>query len=711
MCRNMQEAILSFIILKGLIAITLGGAPAPPEWTIPTELTFYLDYTSNTGCEEVTELKAKPLVGTEVTFKVVAEGPEGGFATERIDGVTGKLICDQAKVTNGGKATYFVNVRASDATSQEFKDISLVIIATEGLEYKGPTFINPSPDETSEKHKIQLVETSKGGDVVTWLSASDPDTAIALFTYSMDSSDATTKELFELVGNALKVKVGVTEGTFDYDRDNAVIKYPIVLEVSDGQFSSAVNTNIFITDYNDNIPEFVTIGNFDILESTPSGSSVYKVIASDADGTAPNNQITFNIQGSTDFSIDETTGVISVASGVTLDYDTTKKYSLSVKATDNGPGNTALSVQSQIEVNIITAPVFVNLVEDASVSVYENATSETTIFELTVTDKDNTGALTVVIASQTSEEKFRLDGYILKPRLDATFDGTTQQAYDITFKASDGTNDVLSAVLTVTVTSIIRVNPAVQRYISEDTPAGTQIARITADDFSDPSKVSFTMIGESSSDFELNESNGRVLVAAGVQLDYTKRTLYTLIVTTTDGFSSAETPLLIFLKTSPRFVDPSISKSGSTSMSIPENTEARNVIKILTATDEDGDELDFDILRQTPSTDKPVFEIIRIDDLIAGRSNTIDTFDVDAEDAILSYELELGVKDGRPISVQDTVIVTITITDINEPPTFPSDIIREYNIPETIETGVTIFTVSATDIDRTLEYRKIKLFY
>jgi hypothetical protein len=66
--------------------------------------------------------------------------------------------------------------------------------------------------------------------------------------------------------------------------------------------------------------------------------------------------------------------------------------------------------------------------------VYENATSETTIFELTVTDKDNTGALTVVIASQTPEEKFRLDGYILKPRLDATFDGTTQQAYDITFK-------------------------------------------------------------------------------------------------------------------------------------------------------------------------------------------------------------------------------------------------------------------------------------
>jgi hypothetical protein len=44
-------------------------------------------------------------------FRVVAEGPEGGFATERIDEVTGKLICDQAKVTIGGKATYFVNVR------------------------------------------------------------------------------------------------------------------------------------------------------------------------------------------------------------------------------------------------------------------------------------------------------------------------------------------------------------------------------------------------------------------------------------------------------------------------------------------------------------------------------------------------------------------------------------------------------------------------
>lgn len=51
-----------------------------------------------------------------------------------------------------------------------------------------PVFVKPNPDPASPGHTIPLAETAKGGDTVMWFSASDPDTAIAYLTYSMDNS-------------------------------------------------------------------------------------------------------------------------------------------------------------------------------------------------------------------------------------------------------------------------------------------------------------------------------------------------------------------------------------------------------------------------------------------------------------------------------------------------------------------------------------------
>ena len=56
-------------------------------------------------------------------------------------------------------------------------------------------------------------------------------------------------------------------------------------------------------------------------------------------------------------------------------------------------------------------------------------------------------------------------------------------------------------------------------------------------------------LGDSSSDFEINENNGRLVVAQGVQLDYTRVKIYTLVVIATNGFSIAETPVIIYIKT------------------------------------------------------------------------------------------------------------------------------------------------------------------
>ncbi len=107
---------------------------------------------------------------------------------------------------------------------------------------------------------------------------------------------------------------------------------------------------IYVHDVNDYAPVFsrpsyaVTVA-----EDVPAESSILQVEAIDLDGSGPNNIVAYRIQkGARDkFVIDSATGIISIASGATLDPDQShprvSRYQLEILALDGGVGNHQLT--------------------------------------------------------------------------------------------------------------------------------------------------------------------------------------------------------------------------------------------------------------------------------------------------------------------------------------------------------------------------------
>lgn len=107
---------------------------------------------------------------------------------------------------------------------------------------------------------------------------------------------------------------------------------------------------IFVHDVNDFAPIFTQPSYAAVVaEDTKAESSILQVQAIDLDGSAPNSIIAYRIQsGARDkFVIDSVTGVISIASGATLDPDQShprvSRYQLGILALDGGIGSHQLT--------------------------------------------------------------------------------------------------------------------------------------------------------------------------------------------------------------------------------------------------------------------------------------------------------------------------------------------------------------------------------
>lgn len=128
-----------------------------------------------------------------------------------------------------------------------------------------------------------------------------------------------------------------------------------------------------------------------------TGSGVVNVIATDDDGTSPNNLIRYSIiSGSQNkFLIDPNRGWITVAPSASLDYDIFgPQYILTVQAMDGGAP--ALSGTAIVNISILDInnkpPVFVGGKQFVE-TVREDAPIGTVLFQLTATDPDETARL------------------------------------------------------------------------------------------------------------------------------------------------------------------------------------------------------------------------------------------------------------------------------------------------------------------------------
>ncbi|MEP6355983.1 MAG: cadherin domain-containing protein, partial [Hyphomicrobiales bacterium] len=245
-------------------------------------------------------------------------------------------------------------------------------------------------------------------------------------------------------GNEIRVAEGVTldhEATPSFDLTVTATDAGI-----DGDALSTTNdVTITIGDINEGPSEITIGGDQSTAENSAPGTVVATLAASDVDGDA----LTFTLsgEGSENFSVNDN-GEVVIADGVTIDFETTPSFDLTVTASDGTETSTAPLEVTVTNVN--EAPT--DLVIDGS-SVDENVLPGTPVATLSVSDVDAGDSHTFTLSGEGAENFIVAGGQIFVAQ-DVTLDHEATPSFDLTVTATDAGGLTTTSDVTINVGDI-----------------------------------------------------------------------------------------------------------------------------------------------------------------------------------------------------------------------------------------------------------------
>ena len=426
-----------------------------------------------------------------------------------------------------------------------------------------------------------------------------------------------------------------------------------------------------------------------VLENSANGTTVgITASSSDPNGPAPVFSLTDSAGGR--FAINSSSGVVTVANGSLLDFETAHSHNITVRATVG-----ALSSSQTFTINVgdvnDNAPVFTS---SATPSVAENTTA---VVNLTTTDADTVGTNppTFTITGGANQGLFTITGgnqlAFIAPR-----DFETQaHSYAVQVTANDGANNTVQN-LTVTLTD---ANDNAPVFTSSATPS-------VAENSTDVVLLSTTdadTVGTNPPTFSVTggADGGLFTITGGNTLSFiaprdfeTQAHSYAVQVTANDGVNSTAQSLTVTLTdvndNAPVFT------SGTTGTEA-ENTATSNVVYTAHATDADA---------------SPAFNTVSYS-LSSGGDN--DAFNIDSTTGAVTFIVSPDFEaptDAGGNNVYDIVVhandglhdvsrnVAISVTDLNDnAPIFTSG--TTATAPENVSTSTAVYTALAPDADGT----------
>ncbi|CAH1802938.1 unnamed protein product, partial [Owenia fusiformis] len=331
--------------------------------------------------------------------------------------------------------------------------------------------------------------------------------------------------------------------------------YLLIIKAEDGNgvstLTGTATLHITINDENDNSPKC----NPDTYIRYPAeddsiGTALATLLCTDFDAGA-NAELTFSIiLGNTgsDFNINPTTGIISLAN--TLEYDSisTQEYHLLVNVIDGGvppltgTASIAVYVSSVNEFN----PIFTVPIGGYVASIAEDIAVGDSVVSVTATDQDlgDAGNIKYSILAGNSDGKFRVDSSSGQIHISAKLDRENTDTYTLTLRATDSlpANSDERYTETTVIVTVTDVNDNIPVFSSasytvsvlEGATVGTVIKQVAAsdDDIGLNAQVSFSIIsGNTNGDFSIVGDD--IFIAN--QLDHVTTGQYNLQVTATDA--------------------------------------------------------------------------------------------------------------------------------------------------------------------------------
>ncbi|XP_037996074.1 protocadherin-15 isoform X4 [Motacilla alba alba] len=478
--------------------------------------------------------------------------------------------------------------------------------------------------------------------------------------------------------------------------------YTFSMTASDGvQESVPVTVNILVIDANDNSPTFSNISyNVKIYTDMQPGEGVIKLTAVDADEGA-NGQIVYEIlagdQG--DFTINEHTGLITIAPGVRLAVG--RSYALTVRASDSAPPAQRRSSITTVYIEVLppnnqSPPRFPQLMYSLEVS--EAMRIGAVLLNLQAFDREG-DPIKYLIQNGDPQQVFNLSQSSGLLALGKPLDRESTDRYILIVTASDGRPDGTStATVNIVVTDVNDNGPVFDMFLpknlsvqEEEANAFVGQVRATDADAGVNGQVHYSLANFNNL-FRIT-SNGSIYTA--VKLNREVRDHYELVVEATDGaVDPRRSTLTLAIKVLDIDDNSPVFTNSSYTVCVPENLPPGTVFLQLEAKDVDlGADVNYRIrteeARQHFALNKHTGE------LSLRKSLDYESF----SDTEATFTFLVEAFDSKGTMPPGLATVTVRVKDMNDySPEFSQKLYRGMVAPDAVK-GTVITTVSAEDRD------------
>ena len=593
---------------------------------------------------------------------------------------------------------YNITVIATDTGSVPLSTTATVVIDVMDINDNPPVFVNlpyvASLDENLNEPVLLLSVDAIDND-------SGPNAEI-IYTISTISPPNDAFSIDTVSGDTLAVEAVDAEYSLEY-----TITVDAINSNGEPLLLSSINITISVNDINDIVPVFDSPSyTIPISESILVGSFVFQVTANDLDVTEVNSNLTYQLTADYNttalFSIELYTGIIRTTGE--LDRETSDLHYLNVTCYDISNFTDITIVTVYVQDSNDNAPIFEQ--PKYSFSFYEDTLVGALIGRVIANDADLENISYFI--SQNSSLLFTVDALTGELFTNGTFDREEMDTHVIFVVATDNGNATsreTAVEVEFTILDINDENPVFNEsfyeafWDEEITAIDTNLITVSAydNDIGVNSEISYAIMpGRDSSHFSINSTTGEIYLRDN--FDREIQDLFSIIVIATDAGTP---PLTGDVNVSILVLDindnyPIFNQSNYTAVLL-ENTAAGTEFLTINSTDIDIDE-NAEVIYSIVDNFNDTFAIDNVTGVVSL------TGDIDYEQ-VQSYELNITASDGGNVSLVSSVMVSITIVDLNDNPPILNSSVYYITISENSIPGTPVFEIPATDEDSTTNGR------
>jgi parallel beta-helix repeat protein len=621
-----------------------------------------------------TVLASDPDAGQNLEYTILSGNTNGAFLINSSTGVISAANSAAIDFETANSFSLLVKVEddgIGNLSSQALISISLLDV-------------NEAP--VIQNQSFTINENSLNGTQVGIVTATDPD-AGQTFTFSILSGNV--NGCFTINPSSGSIIVS-NSGELDFETGST---YALNINVQDngaGSLSNQAVITISLIDVN----EAPVINNqaFSVSENSPNGTFVGIVAAADPDQgqTTTFSIVSGNSNGA--FSIDASTGLLSVANSTAINYEVESSFALSVNLLDNG--NVSLSSQATITVSLSDVneePQITN----QSFTVAENSVNSTYVGTVIASDPDAGQTLAFSILSGNSFGAFAINPTTgaLTVANSSSLNFEIDNSFELTIKIQDNGTGNLSNQANITV-SLIDLNetPSINDQsfsVLEFAANGTSVGNVVATDPDINQTISYTIIsGNTNNAFTLSESSGEITVNNTTAINYLANPTYSLSIKATDnGTGNLSDVATITINVLQYTNQPPVINNQS--FTITENSTNGTLVGLVNASDPDpGQLITYTIISGNTGG---AFSLNPLSGVLTIANSTQLNF----EDTPV-FSLVVNAQDNGIGNLFSQATVTVTLLDQNEAPIINN---QAFTAIENSINGTFIGTVVADDPD------------